>query len=143
MSLDALCKRHNLRLTTTRQQIFSVLQDAATPLTIGDITKRCPDVDRTSIHRTLVLFDRLDIITIVHIGWKTYYELVDPYIPHHHHLYCIRCKNAAPLHVSELEKLVVHIGEENGFYITRHLFELEGVCQKCQHELHTPRTTKS
>lgn len=133
MTLSEIFEQHGFRLTKPRQQIFDILKNSEIPLTVGDIAKNCKNINRTSIYRTLVIFDRLKIINTIYIGWKNYYELAEPFIPHHHHLYCINCQNAEPIQPKELEKLVDYIGKKYNFIVTKHHFELEGICEKCRH----------
>ena len=136
MTLDDLFKQRSLRLTKPRQQVFDALQKSDVPLTISDIAKKCKNIDRTSVYRALVVFDRLKIVNAVTIGWKNYYELAEPFIPHHHHLYCIRCQNAAPIQTPELEQLIRYLDNKYDFKVTEHHFELEGLCKNCRQALH-------
>lgn len=133
MTLSEIFEQHGFRLTKPRQQIFDILKTSEIPLTVGDIAKNYKNINRTSIYRTLIIFDRLKIINTIYIGWKNYYELAEPFIPHHHHLYCINCQNAEPIQPKELEKLVDYIGKKYNFIVTKHHFELEGICEKCRH----------
>ena len=133
MTLSEIFEQHGFRLTKPRQQIFDILKNSEIPLTVGDIAKNCKNINRTSIYRTLAIFDRLKIINTIYIGWKNYYELAEPFIPHHHHLYCINCQNAEPIQPKELEKLVDYIGKKYNFTVTKHHFGLEGICEKCRH----------
>ena len=133
MTLSEIFEQQGFRLTKPRQQIFDILKNSEIPLTVGDIAKNCKNINRTSIYRTLIIFDRLKIINTIYIGWKNYYELAEPFIPHHHHLYCINCQNAEPIQPKELEKLVDYIGKKYNFIVTKHHFELEGICEKCRH----------
>ena len=131
--LNEIFERHNLRLTKPRQQVFDILRNSDVPLTVGDIAKNCKNINRASIYRTLLMFDTLNIINTITIGWKNYYELAEPFILHHHHLYCINCQNAEPIQSQELEKLIDLIGKKHNFIVTKHHFELEGICEKCRH----------
>ena len=133
MTLSEIFEQHGFRLTKPRQQIFDILKNSEIPLTVGDIAKNCKNINRTSIYRTLIIFDRLKIISTIYIGWKNYYELAESFIPHHHHLYCINCQNAEPIQPKELEKLVDYIGKKYNFIVTKHHFDLEGICEKCRH----------
>ena len=133
MTLSEIFEQHGFRLTKPRQQIFDILKNSEIPLTVGDIAKNYKNINRTSIYRTLIIFDRLKIINTIYIGWKNYYELAEPFIPHHHHLYCINCQNAEPIQPKELEKLVDYIGKKYNFIVTKDHFELEGICEKCRH----------
>ena len=116
MTLSEIFEQHGFRLTKPRQQIFDILKNSEIPLTVGDIAKNCKNINRTSIYRTLIIFDRLKIINTIYIGWKNYYELAEPFIPHHHHLYCINCQNAEPIQSQELEQLIDYIGQKHSFY---------------------------
>ena len=131
--LNEIFEHHNLRLTKPRQQVFDILRNSDVPLTVGDIAKNCKNINRASIYRTLLMFDNLNIINTITIGWKNYYELAEPFIPHHHRLYCINCQNAEPIQSQELEKLIDLIGKKHNFIVTEHHFELEGICEKCRH----------
>ena len=131
--LNEIFERHNLRLTKPRQQVFDILRNSDVPLTVSDIAKNCKNINRASIYRTLLIFDNLSIINTITIGWKNYYELAEPVIPHHHHLYCINCQNAEPIQSQELEKLIDFVGKKHNFIVTKHHFELEGICEKCRY----------
>ena len=131
--LNEIFERHNLRLTKPRQQVFDILRNSDVPLTVGDIAKNCKNINRASIYRTLLMFDNLNIINTITIGWKNYYELAEPFIPHHHHLYSINCQNAEPIQSQELEKLIDLTGKKHNFIVTKHHFELEGICEKCRY----------
>lgn len=132
MNFLELCQSQHLRLTKPRQKVFNLLQKSDTPMTIGDIIKKCPNINRSSIYRTLDLFNKLNITKPVHVGWKTYYELAEPFTPHHHHLHCVQCKKVIPIQTPEFEELVKDIGNKHSFIITKHHFELEGVCENCR-----------
>ncbi|MDO5343874.1 MAG: transcriptional repressor [Candidatus Saccharibacteria bacterium] len=131
-ALGRILKQHHLRLTDSRTEVFQALMNSEVPLTIAEITKACPHTNRTSVYRILETFHRLHIINTIHVGWKLHYELAEPFMPHHHHLYCTRCKNAIPLETPELEQLISYISRQHHFQVQHHHFELEGICQRCQ-----------
>ena len=133
--LETLLKQYQLRLTKPRKLVFETLLDSQIPLALADIVKSQPELDRTSTYRALLLFDRLGIVSSVHIGQKSYYELAEPFTPHHHHLYCIRCKNAEPIQIPELEQLINNLSAQRNFSPTKHYFELEGVCSNCRYAI--------
>ena len=131
--LNEIFEHHNLRLTKPRQQVFDILRNSDVPLTVGDIAKNCKNINRASIYRTLMMFDNLNIINTITIGWKNYYELAEPFTPQHHHLYCINGQNAEPIQSQELEKLIDLMGKKHNFIVTKHHFELEGICGRCRY----------
>lgn len=130
--LETLLHASHNRLTTPRQQVFAALERAGQPLSLQQLQEQCPDIDRTSIYRTLELYESLHIIEIVHIGWKKRYELADPFKPHHHHLHCIKCGELIALDTPELEDLVRDLAARHSYQLTSHHIELSGVCIKCR-----------
>src|ERR1700745_3587338 len=89
--LEVIFAREHLRMTIPRMAVFDVMRSSDMPLMIGDIIKKCPQIDRVSIYRTLELFVQLGIAEVVPMGWKQRYELTSPFKSHHHHLYCVEC----------------------------------------------------
>ena len=128
--LNEIFERHNLRLTKPRQQVFDYPAKFRRTSYGRRYCEKLQNINRASIYRTLLMFDNLNIINTITIGWNNYYELAEPFIPHHHHLYCINCQNAEPIQSQELEKLIDLIGKKHNFIVTKHHFELEGICEK-------------
>lgn len=132
-SLAALLAHNGLRVTKPRQRVFETLQTSETPLTIGEIARRCTDIDRTTIYRVIDKFCDLHIVTIVTVGWKHHYELAEPFVPHHHHLFCTHCRNAQPIQDDQLESFIQQLSTKYNFVATKHHFELEGICAHCRY----------
>lgn len=130
--LETLLRTSGNRLTTPRQKVFVALQQAAHPVSLQQLSLQCREVDRTSIYRTLELYEQLHIIEIVHVGWKKRYELADPFKPHHHHLQCTSCHKLIAIDTPELEQLIDTIAEQHSYTITGHHFELQGLCPACR-----------
>lgn len=120
------------RLTNPRQQIFTILKAANHPLSLQELSQQVNAIDRTSIYRTLELFDRIGVIRIVHIGWKKQYELAEPFKPHHHHLQCMWCGELIDIETPTLENLVNNIADQYNYTLRSHHFELEGICSQCR-----------
>lgn len=131
-SFAAILRRANLRLTKPRLAVFQALQTATVPLAITDIIKRCPGVDRATVYRVIETFQELDIVTTITVGWKQHYELAEPFVPHHHHLFCITCRNAQPMYDADLEAFIQALGDKYNFVATKHHVELEGMCAHCR-----------
>jgi Fe2+ or Zn2+ uptake regulation protein len=130
--LETIFAQHSLRLTTPRKAVFLALEQSETPQFISRLVKTCPNIDRTSIYRTLELFSRLGIIEIIHTGFKKRYELAGPFKPHHHHLQCNVCGELVAIDTPRLEELVAATATANNYQLTSHHIELHGVCQNCQ-----------
>jgi Fe2+ or Zn2+ uptake regulation protein len=131
LPISRLFNDKKLRLTQPRVLVFETLKKATQPLSIVEITKLCPTVDTASIYRTVDLFTKLAIATIVSHGWKQRYELAEPFRPHHHHMRCNLCETLIDINSLELEQQVAMLSEKYNFIVTDHSFELNGVCQKC------------
>ena len=129
--LSEILKTANLRLTEPRKAVFSALHGSDIPLTASDIVRDCPGVNRASIYRIIDTFLSLSIITPIYVGQKPYYELAEPFLPHHHHLVCKNCKEAMPLQDAELEQFILRLGQKYHFDIANHYVEFEGYCDNC------------
>jgi Fe2+ or Zn2+ uptake regulation protein len=130
--LETLLRTSKHRLTAPRKQVFTALKKAQQPLSLQQLTRSVPAIDRTSLYRTLELFVQLSIVRVIHTGWKKQYELADPFKPHHHHLQCTRCKELIEVKNPQLEQLIDRIVREHHYALTNHHFELEGLCQNCR-----------
>ncbi len=130
--LEVIFAREQLRMTQPRQTIFEIMRASEVPLSIGDITKKCSQIDRVSVYRTLELFVRLDIAEVVPTGWKQRYELTSPFKSHHHHLYCTSCGALVDIHSKRLEQIVATIARDHEFTPSEHKFEVSGLCKSCQ-----------
>ena len=69
-SLETLLRESQHRMTEPRRQVFQALEQAREPLSLPELSARVTSIDRTSVYRTLELFVRLNIVRIVHVGWK-------------------------------------------------------------------------
>jgi len=86
--LSTILATAGMRATKPRSDIFNTLKTSDTPMSIVDIIKACPSVDKVSVYRTITLFSELRVIATIPHGWKHLYELAAPFKPHHHHLVC-------------------------------------------------------
>lgn len=133
---EKILRKHDLRVTKPRQNVFLLLKQASGPLSISDIYKGCNDINRATIYRTIETCISIGVIKIVYIGWKKQYELTDLFGPHHHHLRCITCSALVHIENSELEASIQEAASREGYILTSHHFEIEGICTKCQRKPH-------
>jgi Fe2+ or Zn2+ uptake regulation protein len=129
--IRAILTRHGLRVTSPRLAVFTTLTNTAVPLSIADIVKACPTVDRVSIYRTIEAFVRIGVVTVVMHGWKQRYELAEPFKPHHHHLHCTACGTVIEIRSDKVEHLINDIATEYRFQPADHTFEITGHCHTC------------
>lgn len=118
--------------TKPRELVFKSLQENA-PLSMHELyTSLQNDVDRTSVYRTVALFEKLHIAQRVAKGWKYRIELTDEFVPHHHHFTCTQCH--ASLSFDEpalLDNMLETVARQNGFVVSAHTLEIEGLCSAC------------
>lgn len=132
--LNGILVNAGLRLTKPRLLIFDTLKSFEQPMSIVDIVKACPGIDKVSVYRTISLFSKLHIISAVPHGWKQLYELAAPFTPHHHHLVCEKCGTLTEIHSKKLESMITNLTNEHGFTANGHHFEITGLCSNCVDE---------
>lgn len=128
----AVLKQHAQKLTSTRRLVFEALQDKE-PQTIQEIYNYCAGLaDRSSVYRSISLFERIGIVKRLQIGWKYKLELSDDFHHHHHHLTCLNCGKTFPLpEDKELEKRLKILSDKQDFEIAEHQLEIQGYCLDC------------
>ena len=131
--LKKTLKKHDQSLTLTRRIVFDALQGQE-PQTMAQLIQKClGQVDRTSVYRTITLFERLGIVQRLQIGWKYKLELSDAFHHHHHHLTCSRCGITIPLPEDrQLESRLEELSEKQDFLMRGHQLEIEGLCSSCR-----------
>lgn len=127
-----LLSSHKLRRSVARETVFTILLKANTLLSLQEIAKRAPSVDRASIYRICQTFQAIQLIESVTKGSTPYFELAAPFKPHHHHITCRQCNTVISLHSPTLEKLIERIAMQKGFQLQSHTLELQGLCRLCQ-----------
>lgn len=128
-----LLTQYHYRITTPRKHIFNALKTSHKPLSIVELCAQVAgSVDTVSVYRTIDLFTKLGIATAVTHGWKQRYELASPFRPHHHHLVCRQCGEATEIHSANIESLITTIAQDENFVPSDHIFEINGLCRKCQ-----------
>jgi Fe2+ or Zn2+ uptake regulation protein len=126
-----LLQEHHLRITNPRKAVFEMLLNANEPVSIHSLVQSLPTVDRVSIYRILETFGTAGITKLVYTGWKKRYELSDTFLPHHHHLHCLRCNKTIALADDRIESLISSLAKSHDFAVQTHSFEIEGTCQDC------------
>lgn len=128
-------KAHGYSSTSVRRAVFHTLTQEES-LTMAKLVKSLSgQIDRASIYRTVELFEQLDIVHRIQIGWKYRLELSDQFSPHHHHIHCTVCKRIVSLKEdSHIEQSIQHLAASAGFKLTAHQLELSGVCSNCRQQ---------
>lgn len=126
-------KQAGYSMTIPRKIVFELLWGQE-PLTMRELTAKVADnIDRASLYRTTKLFEQLDIIQRVHIGWKYKLELSEKFSTHHHHLVCTSCGQLVDIvETPELEAGINKLATSAGFRPQNHSLEIQGICPRCQ-----------
>lgn len=131
--LKRALRQKGYSLTKTRQHVFNALVDSDTLSMNQLIRKLQSKMDRSSIYRTIDLFERLGIINRLQVGWKYKIELSEAFSEHHHHIACISCgKILAFEEPSSVNMQIDKIAEDLGFTNTHHSLEIRGLCPACK-----------
>jgi Fur family ferric uptake transcriptional regulator len=118
-------------VTEPRRVVFMALQNSD-PLTMAELEKRCPSIDRSSVYRTVMLFEQLGVTQRLNIGWKYKLELSDTFQKHHHHLTCQVCGSHTEItEETDLEAQFQKLADAHDFRLKGHQLELYGICKNC------------
>ena len=93
--IDHALKQRGVSITKPRRQLYEVLARSE-PLTMQELIASLPQYNKTTIYRTVELFENLGIIQRLQIGWKYKLELSNEYQDHHHHVTCTNCGQSPP-----------------------------------------------
>jgi Fur family ferric uptake transcriptional regulator len=130
-SISAVLRDNGLSITKQRLFVFELLENRE-PITMAELYKLAKShVDRASLYRTIAIFESLNIVSRVNIGWKYKIELSDNFTEHHHHMACITCQKIIEINEHELESFIESIALSHTFKTTEHQIELQGYCVKC------------
>lgn len=134
--LHETLKANGHSLTKPRETVFLALLDKE-PQTIAELADSIhTKVDRASVYRIITLFEKLEIVDRLQLGWKYKIELRDSFAAHHHHITCIRCGRVQSFEESQIIAFELkQLADEAGFKEVGHHLELRGICEKCQNTL--------
>jgi Fur family ferric uptake transcriptional regulator len=127
-------REQGYRLTPQRTLIWEVLRQAGGHLTADEVAtevrRTLPDVNLSTVYRTLELLVSLDLVTETRLeGVAAYYE-VSPE-PEHHHFVCTRC--GAVGHFGDALLAPVHDELGRRDFIVGHIqVTAFGLCHDCR-----------
>ncbi|MGH9183637.1 MAG: Fur family transcriptional regulator [Acidimicrobiales bacterium] len=124
------------RVTTARRAVLGALLEHREHITADELAEvvqvRHPDVHLSTVYRTLDAFERLGVVTHVHLGHgRAIYHLTDEI---HHHAVCERCDTVVELPLAVVGDLSARLRSEFGFEVDAHHFALVGRCARCAAE---------
>jgi Fur family ferric uptake transcriptional regulator len=128
----ATCLRaRGLRVTPQREQVLAAVRELghATPEQIGE---RVPDVDVTTVYRTLELFEEIGLVRHAHLGHgaPSYRPAEDGHI----HVVCHLCGAVTDAEPELVDALAERLRADSGFVLDRAHFTVFGRCRTCAAE---------
>ena len=132
----ATLREQGYRLTPQRNLIWEVLRDAGRHLTAeevaAEVRRTLPDVNVSTVYRTLELLVSLDLVVETHLEGSVCYYEVSPE-PTHHHFVCTHC--GAVGHFSDELLAPVHDGADPAAGLRRRARSRSprfGLCRECR-----------
>ena len=117
--LDALIINEGKHLNT--EEIYQIVK------------KTHPEMGMATVYRTLLLFDRIELVYKVDLDDNLYrYEINKHNEDHrHHHLICTKCNSVEQVENDALDALEEQILKLNGFLVRDHRDKFYGYCKDC------------
>jgi Fur family ferric uptake transcriptional regulator len=124
------------RLTPQRIMILSAIEKSQGHISAEEIyaqvAARYPQVNISTVYRTLELLKRLGLVTETDLGdGRLRYHPADK--GHHHHLVCSECGDVIDLDESVLARLGDVLLHRYGFHADLKHMAIFGLCEKCRH----------
>lgn len=139
----AVLREKGYRLTPQRNLIWEVLRDAGRHMTAEEVAQEVrrtlPDVNVSTVYRTLELLVSLDLVVETHLeGAKCYYEVSSELT--HHHFVCTHCGAVGHFSDELLAPVYQELAGRHGFAIDRIQVTAFGLCTACRADA-DPTTT--
>jgi Fur family ferric uptake transcriptional regulator len=132
--LSEYLTKHGLKRSAQREAILDAFLKAGHHVSVEDllriVKKREPEVGRTTIYRTLKLFQEAGLASELLLGGEARFEPLWKR-DHHDHFICISCNSIIEFQSPEIERLQDEIAERLGFEIEGHRHHIFGRCSKC------------
>jgi Fur family ferric uptake transcriptional regulator len=131
----ATLRQKGYRLTPQRNLIWEVLRDTGRHMTAEEIAiavnKQLPDVNVSTVYRTLTLLVNLELVVETHLEGSTcYYEASSE--PTHHHFVCSRCGAVGHFHDDLLAPVYHELTSQHEFAASLIQVTAIGLCRDCQ-----------
>lgn len=135
-------KESGYKLTTQRRAVLDVIienegKHLSTEEIYEEVKVRCPEIGLATVYRTLLLFDRLELVYKMDFddGCSRYEVNKHKEDHRHHHLICTRCGNVAEVEEDLLGNLEENILHKNKFLVKDHRVKFYGYCEACRDDM--------
>jgi len=129
-----LLRDRGFRVTPQRQMILDAICESGGHTTPEEIYERihakAPAINLATVYRTVAFLSELRLITEMHVGGKTYYEIAGE--APHHHLVCRKCGHAEQIDHATIADLFERIAADQQFKVETDHLALVGLCKYCQ-----------
>src|SRR5512134_3853688 len=126
--------KHGLKRSAQREAILDAFLKAGHHVSVEDLLKivrrREPEVGRTTIYRTLKLFQEAGLASELLFGGEARFEPLWNR-DHHDHFVCVSCGAIVEFQSPEIERLQEEIASRMGFEVHGHRHHIFGRCRKC------------
>ena len=131
-----ICREQGLRSTVQKRAILEAVLDLDTHPTADQVyetvTRRNPDISRTTVYRALEGFARLGLITkTCHPGNAIRYDRKTDI---HHHLICLYCDTVIDISDTSLDRLTIPDTSGFDFEVQDFRVQLRGICSRCRNK---------
>lgn len=130
--LVEVLRANGLRITAGRRELLQfILDNRSRRVRLREIHDRLGEVDRTSIYRNLIAFERIGIIQGLKLRDhdKTYQYVLDRKI--HHFYICKACGNARRGNRKLFERIETALRDTHGFAKANLSMVFYGTCASC------------
>ncbi|HZT07194.1 MAG TPA: Fur family transcriptional regulator [Chloroflexota bacterium] len=133
--LSATLRERGHRLTLQREIILDTLESISGHIAVDDVYRRIhgrfPQVNVSTVYRTLELLEQEGLVTHTHIhdGVAKWHRAEEA---QHQHLVCERCGAELALDLQLLEPLAHELRERYGFDAHFAHFAIIGLCSTCR-----------
>ena len=134
MSCYSVLKEKGLRVTLQRRIILDYIHDNKDHITaesiINHVHSKFPQVNKSTIYRTLDLLEKNDCVFKSKSQDKTIYHHAEE--GHHHHLICNRCGKTFDYDEDVLLPVRKKLEKTLGFQINFNHLIMNGLCKECR-----------
>jgi len=121
-------RERGMRMTPQRQRVVDAVTRLvhATPDQVAELT---PDVDLTTVYRTLETLEQIGVLAHTHLGHGApSYRLAED---DHIHVVCHHCSSVVEAPPGLADELFTRLLNERGFTVDRSHFTVFGTCADC------------
>ena len=134
MSCYATLKGKGLRLTQPRRVILDYIHDKGDHLTaeqiINHVHRKFPNVNKSTIYRTLDLLERNDCVFKSESRDQVIYHHTEE--GHHHHLVCSKCGKTVDCEEDLFGPVEKSLWKKYSFHISFKHVVMSGLCRQCK-----------